>query len=88
LFWALPQFFLFCGFWRTILWSKCTSTHPWRFTIFAASFSINMVLEICVYICSVFISKLLSLAQAHSILNACYILSLFFTLITMLSAYT
>jgi hypothetical protein len=70
------------------MWSKCTPTHPWGFTIFDASFSSNMVLEICVYICYLFIWKLLSLAQAHSILNACYILSLFFTLITMLSAYT
>lgn len=86
--WALPRFFLFCGFWRIAMWSKCTPTHPWEFTTFDASFSSNMVSEICVYICYLFIWKLLSLAQAHSILNACYILSLFFTLITMLSAYT
>lgn len=74
--WALPQFFLFCGFWRTVLWSKCTSTHLWRFTIFDASFSSNMVLEICVFICSLFISKVLSLAQTHSILTYCLCSSL------------
>lgn len=38
-------------------------------------------------ICSLFISKLLSLAQAYSIFYVCCILSLFFTLIIMLSAY-